>query len=549
MNALIDQNFYNDRRMCNKSEITNLHNNCIFQGLNKFNQQQAELKEFLKILKDYLDRGLSEIAIRCLHCNFANFFSNNVNLLLSIYKSSIFSLLARNRYQEACMTLEENVKVIFGRIQQMNIDIINLSNLLYNNPPLQSSSLNKWVEIYNERLVFLIGNILEKEVSGNTFRKHFLVNVNFPPICKEMLFNSKVNSCLLKDSELMMCEEQIFNLQKIELQNVPFEIIKIPRNKLITEEKIEYNSEMVQDVEMQSIENSRRIEDSESQLEFSKFQVYISQAQKSNLYQILPTPEKAMYLNKIEIEPNNSEVSFQSSSNQGQIQVDPNSNINLYKKEFIPKTKKQPKARIEAPKFNTPNFKKENIDKKILRKFRSYLKSIYKTHQADLISLDPFWRDFCKINLLPPMKYIELDKAEKIEFKSFNAAFLQWFFNKRGSMTLFQEFTKKYGGELYRELMEACTEEDLREDSHLEQKLTHYIQNMDKIYSQKEKEIIQQSMSCYMSSHTRYEDECPELNYNNLFDLEFTPKCRNQIVLEKDCSLMECDNENFVKDN
>ena len=73
------------------------------------------------------------------------------------------------------------------------------------------------------------------------------------------------------------------------------------------------------------------------------------------------------------------------------------------------------KKKIKEYKFIT--IKRENVDKKILRKFKKFLKHKLK-EKADneiknYIKNNGFWPDYIKMNLMPPFSY----EKENISFK------------------------------------------------------------------------------------------------------------------------------------
>jgi len=116
-------------------------------------------------------------------------------------------------------------------------------------------------------------------------------------------------------------------------------------------------------------------------------------------------------------------------------------NINFKEKVRIPYLKK----------FNPKSIKREEIDKKIIRKFKKYLKDKMRSksflhHFAGL----SFWKDFTTNNLLPPMVYKE--NNEEIEFKSFNSNFIVWLFSKNEAKNLYNKFLDDNKDELLESL-------------------------------------------------------------------------------------------------
>lgn len=91
--------------------------------------------------------------------------------------------------------------------------------------------------------------------------------------------------------------------------------------------------------------------------------------------------------------------------------------------------------------FKFKFVKRENIDKKILRMFRRFLKEKDKHNKIQGILKGKdiiFWSNFIYCNLLPPMTYVENDK--KFEFKSFNTKYMQWLFSHKDADMLYRSF-------------------------------------------------------------------------------------------------------------
>jgi hypothetical protein len=82
--------------------------------------------------------------------------------------------------------------------------------------------------------------------------------------------------------------------------------------------------------------------------------------------------------------------------------------------------------------------KRENIDKKLLRKFKKFLKELYKKKALPPIS--DFWYTFIKHNLFPPVQYTNDLLSENINFKSFNTNYLLWLFGHSGGTELYDLF-------------------------------------------------------------------------------------------------------------
>ena len=87
-------------------------------------------------------------------------------------------------------------------------------------------------------------------------------------------------------------------------------------------------------------------------------------------------------------------------------------------------------------KFNLNNkIRRVNLCKKIVRKFKKYLKKNIKEITYS------FWTSFCRENYLPPFK------KEEVEFKSFSQLYLNWLFSHQGGIELYNQFIRNSGEE------------------------------------------------------------------------------------------------------
>lgn len=130
-----------------------------------------------------------------------------------------------------------------------------------------------------------------------------------------------------------------------------------------------------------------------------------------------------------------------------------------------------------------PGFdKKENVDKKIMRKFRGFLSESYKKKAIDLSQTNKgFWTMFIHDNFLPPMKYNNPESGESVEFKSFSNNYLLWLFSKQGSYYLYEKFLEECGNSLYEKFIESSTK--LAESNLNRQQLLFYLKSFHSIYS------------------------------------------------------------------
>lgn len=157
--------------------------------------------------------------------------------------------------------------------------------------------------------------------------------------------------------------------------------------------------------------------------------------------------------------------------------------ISLQRKRIIVKPKKKifsrthPFLKSFRPKF----LKRENIDKRILRKFRNFVLEKYTQDKYSFNNYDSsFWEDFYKKNLLPPTKYNERNGKIK-NFKSFGAKYELWLFRKKGTFELFNEFIKKCGENVYQSFITDYGNK-IKKEENIKDKLYEYIKLFPKIY-------------------------------------------------------------------
>ena len=176
--------------------------------------------------------------------------------------------------------------------------------------------------------------------------------------------------------------------------------------------------------------------------------------------------------------------------------TDPNSNYNNFSKKYEIKTNPKKRFRDIHPflkTFNPKFLKKENIDKKIFRRFRKFVKSLYKKNKnlPVFIKNPLFWRKFYVKNLLPPVKIVLNHNGNLIEHKSFNTQYLIWLFNQQGTTELFEMFAKN---ELEFVINNFIEEYDLSESKEpgIIEKIKQYIKYIPEIYGEQNqsKEVI-----------------------------------------------------------
>ena len=214
--------------------------------------------------------------------------------------------------------------------------------------------------------------------------------------------------------------------------------------------------------------------------------------------------------------------------------TDPNSNYNNFTKNYRIKTNSKKRYRDIHPflkTFNPKFLKKENIDKKIFRRFRKFVKLLYKENiNLPIFSKNQlFWKKFYIKNLLPPVKIV-LNNDELIEHKSFNTQYLLWLFNQEGTTELFQLFAKSELENVVNEFIIDYNLNKIKEPDIIE-KLREYINYIPEIYDSKNKKVIYEEnkeiietgeFSGKKTEDNTYLDSFEsEQEYNNPFNLNF----------------------------
>ena len=171
--------------------------------------------------------------------------------------------------------------------------------------------------------------------------------------------------------------------------------------------------------------------------------------------------------------------------------------------------------------FNPQFTKRENVDKKIIREFRTFIEENLKNNfinifynELDLNFNDidiEFWQKFVNHELIPPMKYTESTTKETVLFKSFNTNYLNWIFSRKGVDELFEKFQCLNGKKILKGLIEKYDiQGDIETNDEILQ-LDFYINNIIGIYK-----------STHNSSHDdkeekdNIEDSILSKNYENL---------------------------------
>lgn len=130
--------------------------------------------------------------------------------------------------------------------------------------------------------------------------------------------------------------------------------------------------------------------------------------------------------------------------------------------------------------FKPKYTKRENIDKKTIRKFRQFVvdqnkqKKFKIQEQVD----SNFWILFVNGNLFPPIDFQDMRANERVAFKSLNSHYLLWFFSKSGVKEIYDNFINLQGPEFLQSLIKCYKITDESDKNHLQS----YISNLPNIF-------------------------------------------------------------------
>ena len=297
-------------------------------------------------------------------------------------------------------------------------------------------------EFYSNHL-FLMMKKIYRDKSHSFYKKNFKYNC----------FLNQINSSLSKfiyfqnhfkfenhlDKFMTLFEKSLEKKQRSEKNPVIFNITKaktIQNNKDINineinsinnNGKVLFKTEHV-NVLIYNNENMSEIEDELFKLNLEEnkkniFNVQNSTTENKNI--IITENEIASNPNNYESDISNSNTSSYNELNNNKIKI----------KKFEEKREISPINKTKQ-KFNLNNkIRRVNLCKKIVRKFKKYLKKNIKEITYS------FWTSFCRENYLPPFK------TEEIEFKSFSQLYLNWLFNHQGGIELYNQFILNSGEE------------------------------------------------------------------------------------------------------
>ena len=307
-------------------------------------------------------------------------------------------------------------------------------------------------DFYANHLSFMMKKIYG-EKSSSFYKKNFkyinfLNLINFSQTKYQYLQNHfKFENHL--DKFMNLIEKNLEKSQRTERNPVIFNVNKAKtlKNKALNDNntrdnrnnnsKILFKTEHV-NMLIYNNENMSEIEDELFKLNLEERKKYIFNVENCTVNKNIINTDNVITGN--EVEPNiidnlnnyeefcNSDISNSNTSSYNE--------LNSYKiksKKFEEKREISP---INKQKFNLNNkIRRVNLCKKIVRKFKKYLKKNIKEITYS------FWTSFVRENYLPPFK------REEIEFKSFSQMYLNWLFSHQGGIELYSQFIRNSGEE------------------------------------------------------------------------------------------------------
>ena len=371
------------------------------------NNEEDELKtKFIRQTYQLIYEYKFEELINLIKENYPSFANNNQNIIYILMKFHFIKIIlyqhdissAKDYYSNHLLIMMKKIygekSISFFKKNFKYINFLNLINTsfskyiyLQNHFKLENH-LDKFMNLIEKKLEkrqklerkAIIFNIIKSKANSNkdTNESNFTNTNNGKPLFK----TEHVNMLIYNSENMSEIEDELFELNLEERKKNIFTLNKnfINNDNIITGNEIEYN---IND----NINNSE---------EFN-----ISDISNSNTSSYNELNNKKINIKKIE-----EKREIQSINNNKQ-------------------------------KFNLNNkIRRVNLCKKIVRKFKKYLKKNMKE-----ITTYSFWTSFCRENYLPPFK------KEEVEFKSFSHTYLNWLFSHQGGIELYSQFIRNSGEE------------------------------------------------------------------------------------------------------
>ena len=379
------------------------------------NIENDDLKiKFIRLIRQMIYEWRFEELINLIKGKYPSFFVTNQNIFYIIMKFRFIKIILFQHDIEAAQNFySKTLASIMKKIYRNKTSSYNKKHFKYQYFLNQINNNNeKYIlfrqhfksQIYLDKFINLLEKELHKEQEAERNSVIFNVtkyndNNNLSKINnnsgKPLFKTEHVNILTYKHENMSEIEDELFKLNLGETKKIIFNIYSLD-NKSINKNNIYINSTNSIDIDSNSNNNND---------EFN-----------NNNYSDISN-------NNTNPEINNSIIN----------NIDINQN-KLDSKKFLEKNDFSSFDNKEKCNFNS-KIRRVNLCKKIVRKFKKYLKLNIKEINY------PFWNSFCRENYLPPFK------LEDIEFKSFSRIYLNWLFSHEGGIELYNNFLRNKGDE------------------------------------------------------------------------------------------------------
>ena len=335
---------------------------------------------------------------------------------------NIKRLIYEMRFDELINTINEKYPSFFTKNENLLYIIMkfNFIKIVIYQHDIESAKL-----FYNQYLLSIMGKLYGKNSTSYNKKhykyQHFLLIISQNN--KFTQFQQFYNLQPYFDKFANLLQKALEKENKPDTNNIHFNVVKISNNKNLSDVKINSNSRNPPLFKTERVNNLSYSSENMSEIEEELFNLNLNLDNKKNLFTVYSV--------------NNQNINTNTSQTESVIDIDTSSNIvkNIDTKKFVENNNFISSSQEEnKEKKNINKFRRVNLCKKIVRKFKKFLKN-----KKDIIS--PFWSKFAKENLLPPFKH------DEIEFKSFSHTFLHWLFSHKGGVDLYNEFINLKGEE------------------------------------------------------------------------------------------------------
>ena len=446
--------------------------------------------------------------------------------IFSKFLLPIHQRFSNHKVQFPCLTLETKIKLYTLKVLK------NLEDAKYLSKTEKSENGN--IEPSDE--IYLENNDIDYETLNTEISALHSIDLDYETIHSEILDNiildendSGISDFDDKEEEQKddkIKQERIFNIVKI--KNIIHKSVASLFEEEQQRDEFKPLFELEKEIINNNIEEKVKNEDITNNTELKTQDITVKFPEEENI--------KEESINKNDILDNKEKeeeeiVNYRKYENHLE---DPYSNFNNFTKKYEVKINPKKRFRDIHPflkTFNPKFLKKENIDKKIFRRFRKFVRILYKKNKnfSIFINNPVFWKKFYMKNLLPPVKIILNQNGQIIEHKSFNTQYLIWLFKQEGTAELFEMFTKNESENVINNFVE---EYDLNksEEPNIIEKLKEYMKYIPEIYTSKDdnnKIVLEENKENFVTNFLMNKDEedLESINSNDLnsnpFNLKF----------------------------